>query len=469
MASPTDLEKAALLTHNHHYLPSYVLMDLPQETDPLLRTRKMSKKRHHFVKWLITALVLVVCFFILKAQFIFYFYGSSQLHQIPGYNLPKRPDALLNSSTDVLFDTPAPPQFAPPLRAVGRYIIDQNGERVKLKSVNWYGASDIYFAPMGLDMRHRDQIAALIRHMGFNSVRLPYSDELVIKNPIVEKALLKANPDLIGKDAMAVYAAVVKALSDAGLAVIPNNHITQATWCCGTHWDDTCDAFVSNDWYPWCRVKQSEADWLDHWAAVMAPHVNNSLVVGADLRNEVRGVWGTMSWARWASAAEKAAARLLALNPAWLIVVEGVASANVLTDVAARPVEAPVLQRVVYSAHVYSWSGWGAAWPYSKRPYDAFVADMRKNWGFLLENGTAPVWVGEMGTPARPSEGDYNYWSHLVRYLDSVDADWGYWALNPRKPKGDEWESYGLVKDDWRTVRWDYRMNDLMSLGLTPI
>lgn len=56
-----------------------------------------------------------------------------------------------------------------------------------------------------------------------------------------------------------------------------------------------------------------------------------------------------------------------------------------------------------------------------------------------------------------------------MQYLKAVDADWGYWAINPRKPDGNQTESYGLVKDDWRTVRWDYRVNDLMSVGLEPI
>lgn len=467
MASSTDLEKAALTaTARYKY---YGTMDDAVETDPLLKKNRMVKRRFKLLRWLLAALLVVVFLYILKVQLTNHIFGSPRMLKIPGYHLPERPSTLSNSSTDTLFDLPIAPDFAAPLRTSGRYIMDANSHRIKLKTVNWYGASDIFFSPMGLNIRHRNQIAALIRHMGFNSVRLPYSDELVVKNPVVEGSLLTANPDLIGLDALSVYAAVVESLTQAGIAVIPNNHITQATWCCGTHWDDTCDAFVSNDWYPWCRVKQTEADWLDHWETVMRPHISNTLVIGADLRNEVRGVWGTMPWSRWAAAAEKATERLLAINPNWLIFVEGIGSANLLEGVAKRPIDAPVPNRIVYSAHVYSWSGWGAAWPYSKRPYDAFEKDMHKNWAYLLEDNTAPVWVGEMGAPGNPSEGDYNYWSHLVQYLKAVDADWGYWALNPRKPKDNEWESYGLVRDDWRTVRWDYRMNDLMRLGLEPI
>ncbi len=352
----------------------------------------------------------------------------------------------------------------PPLRTQGRYIVDVDGNPVRLASINWYGASDIQQVPSGLAQRHRDDIAALIRAMGFNSVRLPYSDEMVTTNPPVAAAPVAANPDLAGLPALDVFAAVTTSLTDAGLAVIPNNHITQSTWCCGAN---LCDAGWANDWLgPACRVRQTEHAWIRNWETVMARFAHNPLVVGADLRNEVRGPWGTMRWATWASAAERAAERLLQLNRDWLIVVEGVSSANDLSGARDRPVALSVAARVVYSAHVYAWSGWGALWPYSRRPYADFAAAMRANWGFLLEEDIAPVWVGEFGTAEAPSEGDRNYWVNLLDFLDEVGADWGYWALNPRKPAGDEWEGYGLLEDDWKTVRRDYRLEDLGRLGL---
>ena len=67
--------------------------------------------------------------------------------------------------------------FTPPLRTAGRYIVDATGNRFKLSSVNWHGASDVHYVAMGLDVRHRSEIARTIRQMGFNSVRLPYSDQ----------------------------------------------------------------------------------------------------------------------------------------------------------------------------------------------------------------------------------------------------------------------------------------------------
>lgn len=353
--------------------------------------------------------------------------------------------------------------YSLPLQTKGRDIVDQHGRRFKLSSVNWYGASDIHFVPSGLDRQHRTVTAQTIRGLGFNSVRLPYADEMVIKNPIVVPGLVSANPDLIGKRALDVFDAVVEALTDAGIAVIINNHITSATWCCGI---DPCDAGWSNDRLgALCRVKQSEEQWIQHWETVMTRLADNPLVIGADLRNEVRGLWGTQSWDGWAAAAERAGNRLLAIKPDWLIIVGGTESGNDLRGVAARPVQLEVPNRVVYSAHVYSWSGWGSpGGRYAKRTYPSFVNDMYRNWAYLVEGHIAPVWIGEFGAPSQPGQGDINYWHNLLRYLKAINADFGYWAVNPRKPKDNEHESYGLVQDDWITPVLDYRMKDMSEL-----
>ncbi|KAI8632533.1 endoglucanase E1 [Xylariaceae sp. FL1651] len=350
-----------------------------------------------------------------------------------------------------------------PLRTKGRDIVDTTGRRYKLSSVNLYGGSDELFIPGGLDVQHRSVIAATIRMLGFNSVRLPYSDEMVIKNPHIPPHHLTANPDLIGQRALDIFAAVVEALTDAGIAVIVNNHITTATWCCGA---DPCDAGWANDHLgPLCRISQSEEDWIQHWETIMERFIDNPYVIGADLRNEVRGVWGTMTWNRWATAAEKCGNRLLKMNQDWLIIVEGTESGNDLTGVQVRPVVLDVPDRVVYSAHVYAWSGWGSReGRYAKRSYASFIQAMRKNWAYLVEGDVAPVWVGEFGAPRHPGEGDANYWSNLLRYLKRIDADFGYWAINPRKPHDNAREGYSLVQDDWITPILDYRMRDMTEL-----
>ncbi|KKA29167.1 hypothetical protein TD95_003706 [Thielaviopsis punctulata] len=353
--------------------------------------------------------------------------------------------------------------YSLPLRAEGRNIVDQTGRRFKLAAINWYGASDELFVAGGLDIRHRSEISTLIRNMGFNTVRLPYSDEMVALNPVVPARHIAANPDLVGKRALDIFHAVVHALTHAGIAVIINDHITKARWCCD---GDPCDAAWSNSYLgPMCPVRQTSDEWIQRWTHVMQPLANNSLVIGADLRNEVRGLWGTMPWASWAAAAEDAAETLLRINPDWLMIVEGTSSANDLTGASERPVKLSRPGRLVYSAHVYSWSGWGSLpGRYSLREYASFAKDMQRNWAYLLEQNVAPVWIGEVGAPVAPGKGDANYWRNLVKFLHHVDADFGYWAINPRKPYRHTYESYGLVEDDWKTVVKDYRLRDMLRL-----
>lgn len=352
--------------------------------------------------------------------------------------------------------------FEPPLRTAGRHILDARNDRFKLCSVNWYGGSDELFVPGGLDVRHRHDIATLIRTMGFNSVRLPYSDELVVRDPVIAPEHLAANPDLVGMRGLEVFEAVATACTDVGLAVIVNDHITQAGWCDGKN---LCDAGWSNDHLgPLCRVRQTEDQWLRNWEKMMARFVHNPRIVGADLRNEPRGLWGTTSWSGWAQAATRGGNALLKLQPNWLIIVEGIGSANHLAGVRDEPVVLTVPHRVVYSVHVFPWSGWGSMVPYSKRPYPSFELSMIRNWGYLLDQNIAPVWVGEMGASRNPGRGDAHYWDNLIKWLGLKDADFGYWAINPRKPHRHQEEHWSLVGDDWATVVDDYRLQGMRTL-----
>ncbi|KAL2212743.1 glycoside hydrolase [Sarocladium strictum] len=348
-----------------------------------------------------------------------------------------------------------------PLRTKGRHIVDAESRRFKLASINWYGASDEFYVPGGLEVLHRKEIAESIKRLGFNSVRLPYSDEMVMKNPVSENVHLLANPDLMGLRALDVFEAVTTTLTDAGLAVIVNDHITSATWCCGAN---PCDAAWTNSYLgPLCKVSMSEEQWIRNWENVMSRFVANPLVIGADLRNEVRGLWGTMPWSSWAAAAERCGNRLLSLNPDWLIVVEGTSSSNDLSGARTRPVKLSKTNKLVYSAHVYGWSGWGSwAGRFKQQTYGSFREAMRQNWGYLLEGDITPVWVGEFGAPRHPTKGDANYWQLLWRYMKAVDADFGYWAINTRKPSGSV-ETYSIVEPDWKTAIRDYRLKDMIE------
>ena len=119
-----------------------------------------------------------------------------------------------------------------PLSTSGSKIVDKNGDMVRLACVNWYGAHMERYVVNGLDLVDINEIAKGIADKGFNCVRLVYSLEQYYSNPVVSSDALTANPSLIGQHSMNIFDATVVALTNAGVMVVLNNHISDAMWCC---------------------------------------------------------------------------------------------------------------------------------------------------------------------------------------------------------------------------------------------
>jgi endoglucanase len=366
---------------------------------------------------------------------------------------------------------PSLPESALPLSTCGRWVVDRNGRRVKLASINWYGASDVKHVVGGLDKVPMERVVSTIRELGFNSVRLPFSNDM-LRAPRVPPEALAANPALAGKTPLELFDATVEALTRAGLLVILNNHSTHAMWCC--NFDD--DGL-------WWTAEHGEEAWIEDWEMVADRYRANPRVVGADLRNEIRIAkpaggflprvpnWGDGGANDWRAAAVRAGNRVLARAPDWLIIVEGLNSGEDLSAAGARPVVLAVPGKLVYSAHQYSFFRPGApAIPGIGGPTYAAMsaADHRaaseRQWGYLTLAGrshVAPVWLGEFGDGA---SSDPKWLTNLAAYLRETDIDWAYWPINGGpKPSGDS-EPYGLLEDDWSTVRNDWRLSLLRQL-----
>lgn len=110
-----------------------------------------------------------------------------------------------------------------PLTTANGYIIDQMGN-LRLQSVNWYGASDTDNIVMGLDINSVSSIAALIKSISSNSVRLPFSNQMLHQPDPVATDRLTGNPHLLGKSPLEVFDAVVEALAEEGLLVQSHHH-----------------------------------------------------------------------------------------------------------------------------------------------------------------------------------------------------------------------------------------------------
>src|SRR5260221_676160 len=65
-----------------------------------------------------------------------------------------------------------------PLGASGARLVDALGREVRLTGVNWSGMETSTFAPNGLASRPADEMLDQIVSAGFNTIRLPYSNQL---------------------------------------------------------------------------------------------------------------------------------------------------------------------------------------------------------------------------------------------------------------------------------------------------
>jgi endoglucanase len=131
------------------------------------------------------------------------------------------------------------------------------------------------------------------------------------------------------------------------------------------------------------------------------------LVVGNDLRNEIRPDFKNKLYATWGDGNIKTDWKLAATNcgnqlleslPHQLIIVEGLNYANTMSMIKESPIQLSAPNKLVYSFHMYSWQS-----VTSFNTYSAFVEGLTAEVGYILEQGqpwTAPLWLGEFGDNA---------------------------------------------------------------------
>ncbi|MFD9738444.1 glycoside hydrolase family 5 protein [Umezawaea sp. NPDC059074] len=394
-----------------------------------------------------------------------------------------------------------------PLSTRGRYVVDARGDRFKLKSGNWHGASGTWNGsgdvndpanhhagekadriPLGLDRARLDAIIDGFAELGLNSVRLPFSNQMVHDTAVLPDASVAANPELRGKTPLQVYDAVVDRLTARGFAVILNNHTTTTRWCCGVDGNER-----------W-NTAQSTRQWQDDWVFMARRYAANKRVVGADLYNEVRRtVWDDPNWGTgddhdWQRASQEVADRIqLEGNKDLLIIVEGINWTGIPVDGLphGRPTLEPVRTlshtlidsgKLVYSAHFYGYTGpnhsgaTGIGETHDPRYQDLTPEQLRdvlyrQAFYVSAETGqhfTAPVWISEFGSGGRENTDPVSraWFERFVDYLVQADADFAYWPLvgfhTNRTGNGWallHWDAAGnrmglFDGDDWRASAW---------------
>lgn len=386
-------------------------------------------------------------------------------------------DVQAASSCDLSFE----------LSTQSNQVVDQCGKPFKLKGVNWFGAHESPEVAGGLDKQPLSHIIHLIKSAGFNSVRLTFSNHMLHNPEPVDPHRVAANPDLQGKTPLQIFDIVVKALTDAGIVVILNNHTTTSEWCCGFDFNGL--------WHH--PLYQTTSQWLNDWVMMVSRYRQNPLVAGVDLRNEVRTMryygsvlpvypnWGLGDENDWKLAATQAANIILAVNSKLLIIIEGInwygtpmidGYRPMLMPVRSNPVQLTIPHKLVYEAHVYAYTGPKHTGNDASSIGQVRYGDMDENtlrqtldeeFGYVLEAGhpyTAPVWLGEFGVgDMDASDSDKQWFKRMTSYLLEKNMGWSFWALNPIRADGSI-EPFGLLTMDWSDYKQSWRDEYMQQL-----
>jgi aryl-phospho-beta-D-glucosidase BglC (GH1 family) len=374
-------------------------------------------------------------------------------------------------------------------------IKDASNRIFSMKAVNWWGAngsqypyskdhkgSDTHAMPFGIQVQKIEQIATAIKAAGFNTVRLPFSNQMLHDNTKALADWVGPNTGLIGKTPLEVMDSVVKVLSSEGIYVMLNNHSTTTHWCC--NYDMNGLWFGKNKHW-----SQTPKQWIGDWKMLAQRYKDNPYVMAADLRNEVRPQRGRFiplpqnpNWGRgnrkdWHKAATKAGNEIHSVNPNLLIVVEGINAQTRfftklkfphLLPVIKRPVALKQPNKLVYEVHNYSfsWSRANLARPKKHIRYENLDSLSRmqhyeKYWGFVVNKdfkNVAPVILGEFGCSG--TSNNVEPWLRdLTDFIQKKKIGFCWWTLEESLLDNG---SYGIMNstmdrvnadEDWR---WKY-------------
>jgi endoglucanase len=354
----------------------------------------------------------------------------------------------------------------------GNQMLDSSNRPVRIAGVNWYGFETTAAIPGGLDLQDYRTIVQSIHHSGYNTIRIPFSNQMV-ESPAIPTNIKftnrsgPINADLKGLNSLEILDRIIAYAGQQGLKVILDNHRSEAGDGTG----------LSGLWF---TQGYPESAWIADWQMLTHRYANNPTVVGMDLRNEPHNAsangacWGCGGTNDWRLAAERAGNAVLAINPHALIFVEGVDSfendfywwGGNLEGVRTAPVRLATRNQLVYSAHDYGPVESGQSW-FTPTMSDASLnAVWTKHWAYISQENIAPVWLGEFGvtipaspdnpTPAETMEA--KWFQSIIQFLHSdTHISWTYWTLNGE-------DHYGILNANYDDIRNSDRQSALATI-----
>jgi endoglucanase len=343
------------------------------------------------------------------------------------------------------------------LKTQGQWIVEASDPscKVRLAGVTWYGMQSTTFTFAGLDIRPYTAILQEIANLGFNSIRIPITDEDVKYNSKIKispKWMKAQNPKILPHNIhpLQLLDKVITAATQLHLMIILDNHFSKNRAASDVANDVGVRHGVvrKNSETTWAADGYTEKDWIQDWLAITKRYEKNPDVIGFDLRNEPHtdhyhnhwtlrdyvlygATWGPCTvqlcglkysklWkpsSNWVAAVEKCGNAILKINPHLLMFVEGTQLypdlknklgaenywwGSILKGVAVDPVVFNVPNQLVYSPHEWGpWKCCGVQGEFSSHTnYNSYTKVLYYNWAYILSDAKvqAPIWIGEWNT-----------------------------------------------------------------------
>ncbi|KNA25696.1 hypothetical protein SOVF_003190 [Spinacia oleracea] len=350
---------------------------------------------------------------------------------------------------------------AVPLSTNSRWIIDEEGHRVKLACVNWASHLELVVAE-GLTKQPVDVISKKIKDMGFNCVRLTWPLDLAtndslasttVRQSFVNAGLLDSisdlqanNPSIVDLSLIDAFQEVVGSLTSNNVMVILDNHISKPGWCCSS---SDGNGFFGDQYF-------DPELWISGLTKMATLFQDNPNVIGMSLRNELRGPkQNANDWYRYM---QKGAEAVHVANPNVLVILSGLSYDKDFTFLRKQPVTLSFTGKLVFEAHWYAFSD-GQAWK-NGNPNQVCGRVLNNIKGiseFLLDQGF-PLFVSEWGVDLRGiNVNDNRYLNCFLAWMVEHDLDYSLWTLVGsyylREGVVGMNEYYGLLDLDWSQVR----------------
>ncbi len=383
--------------------------------------------------------------------------------------------------TNIGTDTPDLAETGKPnfLHVEGNSLYDSKSNRVRLTGINWFGIETKTKMFHGLWSRDYKSMLQQVKDLGFNCVRIPWSNESLTQDDPDELDIEFTGSDpytgegnmnsaLKNKNSLEIMTIVVEEAQALGLKVILDNH------------SKVSDGYITEGL--WYTDVVSEAKWIEDWEFVANHFKEYDAVIAMDLKNEPHfdASWGTGdSKTDWNTAAEKCGNAILAQHPDVLIMVAGVEATNGkasyskerywwggnLQGVRTNPITLTDNSKLVYTPHEYGPEVHLQDWFKDPR----FPTNLEHLWndrfGFVSNEEIGHLFIGEFGIKEKAEGTVSSVWfDKFIEYITerSDGISFTFWAWNPNS--GD---TGGILQHDWNDIN-DWKLKKLEPI-LAPL